>query len=67
VSLSPHLKEHTTKDLGAVKGTPHSADTYKSKMQRDHPTLRPKNNWRERKNAGNEGFAATGTPPAGQV
>jgi hypothetical protein len=53
-------EQHEQKPLAPVGGnTPsHNAvrgsNAYKSTIQPDHPTLRPKNNWVERKRSGSD-------------
>jgi hypothetical protein len=45
-------EQHSEQDFSKVKGTAHTRDTYKSGMWPNHPTLKPKQNFKKRDGAG---------------
>jgi hypothetical protein len=50
----PNPKVGSDRSPQEPSGNASPKDTYNSGMQPDHPTLRPKNNWKQRPRAGND-------------
>ena len=53
-------EQHSKQDFGAVRGNPHTRDSYKSTISMNHPTLKPKTNFQKRKGAGGANHGAGG-------